>query len=256
MPSGPETAPAPGQAEPRTIVCRVTAVEQAARDIYVVRLARDGGEPLTHTAGQYARVAFDDQPERDYSIASRPSASEFEFHIRNMNSGPSHYVATALKPGERATVRGPFGATYLRTDHSGPIVAIGGGSGLAPMKAIVEEALARGMTQPISLYAGVRDEPDLYLVEHFRALEARHPNFRFIPVLSHPSGPTAHRTGMVPDAVAADLPDLSRAKAYLAGPPPMVEAALQRLPELGIAADNLHADSFIGEAERRQRDGE
>lgn len=253
MPSDSDTA---NQAHaPRNIACRVTSVERAARDIYIVRLTRENGEALNHTAGQYARVAFNGQPERDYSIASRPSAAEFEFHIRNMNGGPSSYVATSLQPGEPAHVRGPFGATYLRTDHAGPILAIGGGSGLAPMKAIVEEALAHGMTQPIHLYAGVRDEPDLYLTEHFGELEARHPNFRFVPVLSHPSGPTRRRSGMVPEAVAADFTDLSDAKAYLAGPPPMVEATLARLPDLGMAPANIHADSFIGEAERRQRDG-
>jgi len=254
MPSKPDPAPDPNT--PRTIACRVTGVEQAARDIFIVHLTRREGDPLVHTAGQYARVAFEGQPERDYSIASRPSAAAFEFHIRNMHSGPSHYVATHLRPGQAASVRGPFGTTYLRTDHTGPIVAIGGGSGLAPMKAIVEEALARGMGQPIHLYAGVRDEPDLYLTKHFAALEAKHANFRFVPVLSHPAGSTPRRTGMVPDAVAADFPDLSDAEAYLAGPPPMVEATLDRLPALGMRPDHIHADSFIGEAERQQRDGE
>jgi len=107
--------------------------------------------------------------------------------------------------------------------HTGPILAIAGGSGLAPIKSIVETALDNGHRQPIHLYVGVRDERDLYLEAHFAALAARHRNLRFVPVLSQPHASARRRTGFVHEAVLTDIGDVDGAKAYIAGPPVMVE---------------------------------
>jgi len=242
----------------RAITCEVTAREAATPEIHVVRMRPVDGAAFAYRAGQYARVAFDGFSERDYSIASRPApgVSELAFHIRNMGGGgPSQYVAETLQVGERVALRGPFGATYLRPEKPGPILAICGGSGLAPMTAIVAEALAMGLTQPIHLYFGARRERDIYMEDHFRDLAARYPNFTFTPVLSDPEEPTERRTGFVHQALAADTPTLQGCVAYLAGPPPMVEAGAKTCRDLGMAEADIHADSFIGEAERRTRDG-
>ena len=115
---------------------------------------------------------------------------------------------------------------------------------------MVERALDLGMAQSIRLYLGVRDERDLYLEEHFGALSARHTNLTFIPVLSEPSGPCARRTGYLHRALAADLDDLDGCKAYLAGPPPMVEAATALLLERGMRRKDVHADAFYTEADK------
>ncbi len=253
----PLTAPltrGPAHAEQR-FTCRVERIVQATPDIRILWLQPEGGKRFAFSAGQYARVSFGGREERDYSLAGRPSEPLLEFHIRNMRGGPSLYVNTHLQEGATAEVRGPFGTTYLRGESSAPILAVGGGSGLAPMKSIVEEALAQGMSQPIHLYFGARAEGDVYLEEHFAALTARYPNFRFIPVLSAPSGRTQRRTGLVTDAIAADFTELSGFSAYLAGPPPMVEAARTVLPRLGLESGAIHADPFIGEAERYRREG-
>src|SRR5258708_29118660 len=159
-------------------------------------------------------------------MAHRTAEPLLEFHVRRMGSGSaSAYVAERLRPGEDVIVEGPYGSSWLREKHAGPIVAVAGGSGLAPIKAIVETALSLGMRQPIHLYFGARDERDIYHEAHFRALAARHDNLRYTAVLSQPRRGTARRVGLVHEVVAADLADLDGAKAYLAGPPPMVEAA-------------------------------
>jgi CDP-4-dehydro-6-deoxyglucose reductase/ferredoxin-NAD(P)+ reductase (naphthalene dioxygenase ferredoxin-specific) len=239
----------------RALDTEVVGLERATHDIMVVRLAPPEGAEFAYSAGQYARVAFDGETERDYSLASRPAEPVLEFHIRDIGGGPSRYVAQALRLGDRVPVRGPFGDAWLRAGRGGPIAAVGGGSGLGQMRAIVGEALALGLTQPIHLYFGARAERDVYLEAEMAELAARHPNFRFVPVLSHPAGPTARRTGLIHEAIAADAPDLAGGTGYLAGPPPMVEAASAALAEFGIAPGDLHADAFIGEAERRARDG-
>jgi CDP-4-dehydro-6-deoxyglucose reductase/ferredoxin-NAD(P)+ reductase (naphthalene dioxygenase ferredoxin-specific) len=254
-----ETDPvSPAEAADRLVTCEVTAVEVVTPEIRIVRMRPVEGENFAYRAGQYARVAFGGFGERDYSIASRPVPGnpELAFHIRNMGGGgPSQYVAETLQAGERVAVHGPFGTTYLRPEKPGPILAICGGSGLAPMTAIVAEALAQGLTQPIHLYFGARRERDIYMEDHFRALAEQHPNFAFTPVLSDPDGPTARRTGLVHAAVAADTPTLTGCVAYLAGPPPMVEAAAAMCRDHGMAETDIHADAFIGEAERRARYG-
>jgi CDP-4-dehydro-6-deoxyglucose reductase/ferredoxin-NAD(P)+ reductase (naphthalene dioxygenase ferredoxin-specific) len=109
------------------------------------------------------------------------------------------------------------------------------------------------MQQDIHLYFAVSDEPDIYLGEHFQTLARTYPNLRFVPVLSEPSGPTERRTGLVSVAVAADFARFNGFKAYLAGPPAMVEAAVQVLVTRGLGLADIHADPFYTEAEKAAR---
>ncbi len=241
----------------RDMTCRIEAVESLTHDIKLVRLAIVEGGPFTFAAGQYAAVSFAGLPPRDYSMAVVPTADgagPLEFHIRHVAGGVSSaYVAKGLKPGDSARVKGPYGSSYLRERHTGPILAIAGGSGMAPVKSIVETALSLGMRQPIHLYFGVRDERDLYHEDHFAGLARRYPNLNFIPVLSDPSAATKRRTGFVHEAVARDIAGLDGTKAYLAGPPVMVEAATAMLEARGMRREDIHADAFYTEAERAQR---
>ncbi|MGH8085862.1 MAG: 2Fe-2S iron-sulfur cluster-binding protein [Lysobacter sp.] len=230
----------------RRLNCRVTAIEDATHDIKHIQLVIDGADPLAFTAGQYARLTFPGAPTRDYSMASGPGERELEFHIRRVPDGAAtRHIHTLLKLGDPVLVEGPFGASYLRQQHVGPILCIAGGSGLAPIKGIVEATTARGMKQPIHVYFGARSERDLYLVEHFEGLAQRHPNLSFTPVLSDAPLRTRWRTGLVTDAVAEDLRELDGWKAYVAGPPPMVEAAMQISAARGLRPEDLHADVFF-----------
>jgi ferredoxin-NAD(P)+ reductase (naphthalene dioxygenase ferredoxin-specific) len=238
----------------RDLACTVVALEDLTHDIKLVRLAiRDGG-PFTFAAGQYAAVSFAGLPPRDYSMANVPDRDgrgDIEFHIRHVAGGASSaHVARGLKIGDTVRVKGPYGTSFLREQHTGPILAIAGGSGLAPIKSIVETALSLDMRQPMNLYFGVRDERDLYLEQHFADLALRHANLRFIPVLSSPGGATERRTGFVHEAALADATSLDGAKAYLAGPPVMVEAASKLLEQRGLRREDIHADAFYTEAER------
>ena len=235
----------------RYLTCRVVALDDATHDIRRLRLAIEAGGPFGFSAGQYAALTFAGQPPRDYSMANRPDEPDLEFNIRWTAGGSaSIYAAERLQVGDAVRVEGPFGNSYLRDKHTGPVIAIAGSSGLAPIKSIVESALAAGMAQPIDLYFGVRGERDLYLEDHFRALAARHGNFRFIPVLSQPEGATTRRCGFVHEAAVADHPDLDGAMAYLAGPPVMVEAATTALLARGMRRRDIHADAFYTEAEK------
>jgi naphthalene 1,2-dioxygenase ferredoxin reductase component len=225
---------------------RVVSVEGATHDIKRIRLAGENAASLTFSAGQYARVRFPGAPARDYSMASSPDDLELEFHIRRVEGGAATTrIHDRVAVGDIAEVEGPSGSSYLREHHAGPILCIAGGSGLAPVKSIVETALSLGLKQPVHLYFGVRTERDLYLVEHFYRLAARHTNLSFTPVLSNARAQRIWRTGFVTDAAGQDLKDLDGWKTYVAGPPAMVDAAIAMTAARGLGAQDLHADVFF-----------
>ena len=235
-----------------------TVAERAemTHDIVRLRLAVPEGVKFAYTAGQYASLGFAGGPARDYSMASKPGDGALEFHIRAMDDGEvSNFVRDKISEGDRVAVEGPYGAAYLREAHRGPILAIAGGSGLAPVKAILETALDKDMPQPMFLYFGVRGERDVYLEEEFARLAEAHERLRVQIVLSEPEGRTDRRTGFVHEAVAADFDDLDGCKAYLAGPPVMVEAATEMLAIRDMRPEDIHADAFYTEAEKAALNG-
>lgn len=232
----------------RVMQCRVTEISDLTHDIKGVKLEIESGGPFTFSAGQYAQLEFAQLPPqfvRDFSMANRPEDPFLEFHVRHMPGGrASGYVAEKLKPSDRVKVSGPMGTSYLRENHGGRILAIAGGSGLAPIKSIVETALSQGATRPVYLYFGARAERDVYLEARLAELARNHPNFAYHIVLSEPQGNTSRRAGFVTDALAADFENLSGFKAYLAGPPVMVEAATDLLKQKGMETRDIHADAF------------
>lgn len=238
----------------RILRCQVAEIAHLTHDILRLRLEILGGGPFTFSAGQYAQLEFGVAPgaARDYSMASLPSDKGLEFHVRVMPGGSvSQRLAASLKAGDTVRVSGPLGTSYLRENHPGPMLCVAGGSGLAPIKSIVESALASGFSQPIHLYFGVRSERDVYFEAELADLQARHGNFRAHIVLSDPGTMVAsgtrlpRRSGFVTDAVARDLPDLAGFKAYFAGPPPMVDAASGLVRQRGMSSRDIHADAFF-----------
>jgi CDP-4-dehydro-6-deoxyglucose reductase/ferredoxin-NAD(P)+ reductase (naphthalene dioxygenase ferredoxin-specific) len=233
----------------RILTCKVAGLDDATHDIKRVRLAIDSGGPFDFSAGQFASVTFAGCAPRDYSMANVPGDPILEFHVRRSAGGTvSAYVAETLKIGDTVRVEGPFGASYLRESHRGPIIAVAGGSGIAPIKSIVERALAQKLPQHIYLYFGVRSERDLYLHDLFAALAHQHDTLHFIPVLSEGTSGDM-RAGLVHEAVARDFDEVDGCKAYLAGPPVMVEAATKLLEQRGMRRIDIHADAFYTAAE-------
>ncbi len=234
---------------PTTLSCRVTGLTDLTPEIRQV-LVTPEETGFRHRPGQFAKVTFKDMPPRDYSLANAPvrdttDEAFYEFHIRRERGGlATRHVFDDLGVGDPVAVSGPYGDGYLRQTHTGPVIAIGGGSGLAPMIAIVDAVLRDDPARSVHLYIGARDEPDLYLLDRFEALQARHKGFRFTPVLSDPAQPTGRRTGFVHEAVLDDRTDLADAKIYLAGPPVMVENARGAFLSTGIAEDDLHHDAL------------
>lgn len=238
----------------RVMRCRVAEMSHLTHDILRLRLEMESGGPFIFSAGQYAQLEFPMVPgtARDYSMANRPDEKLLEFHIRIMSAGSvSQRIASALKVGDMVKVSGPLGTSYLRAGHPGPMLCVAGGSGLAPIKSIAESALVSGFKRPVHLYFGVRTERDVYFEKELAQMQQHHPGFRAHIVLSDPGAALAANTllprrfGLVTTAIAADFPRLEGCKAYLAGPPPMVDAASELLRSRGVGSRDIHADAFF-----------
>jgi naphthalene 1,2-dioxygenase ferredoxin reductase component len=235
----------------RIMRCRLVGMEDLTHDIKLLELSIEAGGPYTFTAGQHARLKFGPGiPERNYSMANCPNDGTLQFYVRHVPRGQaSGYVFTSLHVGAEVTVSGPLGNAYLREQHRGPMLAVAGGSGMAPVKAIVETALQNDPEREVHLYFGVRDERDVYLESRLRELASRHPSLRVELVLSEPSRASGRRAGLVSSAALEDIHSFEGFKAYIAGPPPMVEALQRQLEAKGVARRDIHADAFYGEGE-------
>ena len=231
----------------RILSCRVVRRVQLTHDIVGLHLQSDEAAPFEFSAGQYASLEFAPGLSRHYSMASMPGEAPLEFHIRHMPGGRcSGYVAERLAAGDTVEVSGPLGTACLRDAHRGPVLLIAGGSGLAPIQSILRTLLARDHPGEVRLYVGVRAGRDVYNEALLQDLADRHPGFRYQIVLSETAAP-GRRSGLVHAAAGADLDQVTDLKAYIAGPPVMVEAATGMLREKGMAARDIHADAFYNQ---------
>ena len=227
------------------IECVVKKLTKVTDDIYILNLKINSEEEFKFKAGQYAELYFDQCKEKHFSMANPPSTNELEFHIKTLDGGEvSDYVKNTLEIGETIKVKGPFGNAYLRDGHKGPIIAVAGGTGLAPILSIIQASQDIKMKQPIQVYYGAQSEKDLYFVKQFEEMIQNNKNLSFFPVVMEPSKSKELRSGLVTDVVIENIKDFDGYKAYLAGPPKMVEAAEKILSSHGIRKVDMHSDAF------------
>lgn len=227
----------------RIIKGTVVAVESPTHDIRRLRIRL--AKPLEFSPGQYATLQFSPEHVRPYSMAGLPQDDEMEFHIRKVPGGRvTEYVFEHVREGASIKLSGPLGTAYLRQAHTGPMLCVGGGTGLAPVLSIVRGALESGMSNPIHLYFGVRSPQDLYDAERLQALAKRHPNLIVHVVIATGQPVPGQRAGLVTDAIESDLPNLAGWRAYLCGAPAMVEALSLLVARLGMNPAHVHADAF------------
>mgnify|MGYP006157212813 CR=1 FL=1 len=169
--------PAPEEAvvhRARVAKATVVAIEPLAADIR--RLLLKVAKPMAYSPGQYMQLGFTPTHVRPYSMANLPGEQLLEFHVQLMPQGRvSGYIAGQLKVGDKVKVSGPLGAAYLRQQHTGPMLCVAGGTGLASVLSVVRGAVAAGMRNPIHLYFGLRSPRELYGLAWLDHLRSVHP---------------------------------------------------------------------------------
>jgi CDP-4-dehydro-6-deoxyglucose reductase len=240
------------------VPCRVVSITRPAEDVTILDLRLPMNENMMFLAGQYVDLLLKDGKRRSYSIACPPQpegVSHVELHIRHLPGGHFTDKLFGGEVKERDVMRfeGPLGSFYLRENSAKPIVMVASGTGFAPIKAMIEYAIRRGIKRPMRLYWGCRAKRDLYRLDLPQKWADEQAGFEFVPVLSEPDAADAWggRSGLVHQAVMDDFPDLSGHQVYACGAPVMVDAARAGfVAKCGLPEGEFYADSFLTEKER------
>ena len=232
----------------KTLPCRVAKMEKLADDVMRIYLKLPEVERAQFLAGQYLDILLKDGRRRSFSIANPPHDDELiELHIRRVDGGEfTRHVFEEMKEKDLLRIELPLGSFYLREDSDKPIILMAGGTGFAPVKAIVEHAIAEEADRKIYIYWGARDVASLYLSSLAQSWADTHENIQFIPVLSDLAEGDAWtgRTGYVHQAIADDFESLAGFEVYACGPPVMIEAGQKMFASKGLSDDDFYADAF------------
>lgn len=237
-----------GEVEMRKLPCRVAKMAPLSHDVMQVMLKLPDSDRLQFLAGQYIDFVLQDGRFRSFSLANAPHDDALlELHIRHVPGGAfTDHVFNKMKEKDLLRLEGPKGTFFLREDSARPIIFMAGGTGFAPIKAIIEHALSEGLKRPMHLYWGVRAKRDLYMHELAQSWAEQNEHIRYIPVLSEPLAEDDWdgRTGFVHEAIVQDFPDLSGYEIYAGGPPPMTNAGKEAFPECGLDLEHYYYDAF------------
>jgi CDP-4-dehydro-6-deoxyglucose reductase, E3 len=238
----------PLEVQIKSLPCRIERTRLLAPDVIAIFLRLPAVEEFTYLAGQYVDVMLSHDRRRSFSIANPPhDARSLELHIRRVPNG--EFTESFFRdPPVRALLRieGPLGQFWFREDSPRPALLIGGGTGYAPLRAMLRHRLERGDSRPFHLYWGARSRIDLYEHEEVLSWVARYPNFRYTPVLSQPLPQDAWggRTGFVHAAALDDHAELEGLDIYASGPPIMIDIIRREVAARGLPSEQLFFDSF------------
>ncbi len=239
----------------RDFVGTVTRIVTLTPTIKALHLALD--KSLHFQAGQYVQLMIPGLDQgRAFSIANSPAeverTGEIELNVRIVAGGVgTGYLHQSLKVGDRLPLTGPYGRFFVRQSAAKPMIFMAGGSGLSSPRSMILDLLGSGCELPITLVYGQRSQDELYYDAEFKALAARYPNFQYVPALSNePEGTGwAGARGFVHDAAKAHFSGGFAGgaghKAYLCGPPVMVEACIATLMQGRLFERDIYTEKFL-----------
>jgi ferredoxin-NADP reductase/ferredoxin len=232
----------------------VVASEALTPSIRRLVVALPKGIRFRYHAGMHVEVATPGVGKpRTYSIANAPDRDGLppdgllEFFVTRHDGGrASGWLHDALRIGQPLALHGPYGSFRWPKDAE-RVLCLAGGSGLAPILAVLREGLGKGHADPARLVLSVRDRSEVFALDACHALARRHPNFSYQVTLSRTAEAdraTGWRCGRVPDWLADEFGDLSGWHVLVAGPPAFVDSCVQAARGLGAGDQRILTDSF------------
>jgi CDP-4-dehydro-6-deoxyglucose reductase len=233
--------------EAKTLPCRIQSIERLSSDVLRVMLRLSPTSALDFLPGQYIDVIGVNGLRRSYSVANAPRVDkQIELHIREVQGGAmSQYWFRAAKTNDLLRLRGPLGTFFLRDQAGKDLVLLATGTGIAPVKAILEGLAtlpAEAHPRSVTVYWGGRHREDLYWkTDGLNTL----PSFRFVPVLSRAGDDWTEARGYVQDVMLADHGNLADTLVYACGSDAMIQGARARLHAAGLPERQFHSDAFV-----------
>ena len=238
-------APPLACSDPTLVNATVESVHILTPEVTHLRLRLPDDVSLIYQPGQYMNVQLNDGRHRSFSMASNLNGGAVDFHIRRIPGG--HFTdgqVGKLCVGQALQVEMPHGNFCFHPKDDRPILMVATGTGLAPIKSILEALMDSDDCPPVSLYWGMRSEEDLYLHAEIQTWAGRLHDFQYVPVLSRPHDLWTGRRGYVQDAIVDDVPELSEHAIYLCGSPNMIRDAKTAFLKRGASLDHIYSDSF------------
>ena len=230
---------------------RILRIDRICEDIIIIDLELE--EPIFFQPGQFSDLKPETLDEaRSYSFANKSEkqgSTIVSFHIRLIERGLfSNWLSQEAHIGSVIKMSEPQGNFHF-VESARPIFCIGGGTGIAPIIAILEDALERNTNTPVLVLYGTRNKTGLYIENRINTLANQwNGPFAYEPVLSEEPVNTEWRglRGHVSDKIQerTDFFPLSEAQVYLCGPSAMIDAALDKLKLIGTRAENIYFDKF------------
>ena len=233
----------------RKMPVRVTEKNLLAADVMRLKIKLPSAQRLQFLAGQYVDVLLPEGKRRAFSIASSPQQEdEIELHIRHVDGGDfTGWVFDELKERDILRIEGPLGTFFVRHDTTDrPMIFMGGGTGFAPLKSMIEDLLAHQNKRPLHLFWGVRNQSELYMYDQALQWAEQNDHIRFSTALSEPESDDNQDSynGFVHDAVLAQYKDLSGFDVYMSGPPAMIDNGRAAFLGHGAERRRIFFDSF------------
>lgn len=229
----------------QTLPCRINSIEKVSPDIVQVFLRLPPTAEFNFIAGQYIDVIGPNGIRRSYSLANcNPENKQLELHIKAVDSGAmSDYWFNQAKPNDLLRLNGPLGTFFLREVAGLDLVFLATGTGIAPIKSIVE-----GMVQleehkkprSTTVLWGNRHEQDFYM--DFTKTPG---DYRYIPVISRATEQWKGARGHIQNILLEHMPNLKNAAVYACGSEAMIQSAKAALNAAGLPKNQFHSDAFV-----------
>jgi len=229
----------------KTFPCRISRIERFAPDVVGVRLRLPPTAEFSFIPGQYVDVIGPGGIRRSYSLANASFAEKsLELHIRAVDGGAmSDYWFNQAKSNDLLRLNGPLGTFFLRNHAGVDLIFLATGTGIAPVKAILEsisELPAEQRPKSVTVFWGARVPSDLYLdVASIPSAE------RFVPVLSRAGADWLGAKGHIQDVLLSEDPDLSNVAVYACGSNAMIHGAKKALVDAGLPSQRFYSDAFV-----------
>lgn len=239
-PAWVETSPRDGRATERCVAA-LSYRDEIGPAIFRLVFALDRVVPFRE--GQHAIIELNDGLRRCYSMSNNSGSTDVEFVMKCYPDGTGSPAISRLAPGERVHIEIPYGDMWVR-DTNAPLCLVAGGTGIAPILAIVRHLARVRDDRPIRVFYGARTFAEMVCWNELTALLAGLPDADLKGALISPPRGWSGTHGSVTDVLAEALPELADADFHVAGPPLMTNAVMHVLKAAGIQINRIHYDSF------------